>query len=295
MNRIVNSFNIHRVLSNKSEGIYIPEYIREEGDKQSRLWADKVRTVLKNHGNSEAVLAGKCMESPETIFMWTQGELPLGRTPVIKIGMADNMTLKELNRFLIQTGRSYPLSEASCDDSILIYMIKQSAEKASYREYKKLHDSIEYGGLNRKIPFMGQKDLYGKIMAEKGMMFESKSDILYDYIYNEKEDFFLKANEKDIMPGAAGNPARILPRRDMVLSFCVRSGKSLQETDEILRSLGMEPLFIINPFEAGLAYSLEREKDDEKQHRDHVKEAVTVMSGLGFNHRRLSEYFDRTV
>ena len=282
--------NIIRFIRNKSldeenDEEALKDYISAEAARQSVMWSRLVQELLKDKGYSETRLANECMLDSDTILMWTQGELPIGRTPLLKIGMSSGFDVKKLNRYLLRCGSSFPLAESSCEDLICRFFIDIENGAGIYSDYLHLKRIIEHS-ISMKVSYTSYCD--GKLadfMCRNQSLFETKVDILYNFFEN---NIYLNSSEE-----SRCLHVKMLPCRDEVIIYGINMRKSVSELDATLISLGMEPLYMLNPFEAALVFAMSCiERYGLQEEESGVAEIANIMSEMGFNGHRITEFLE---
>ena len=177
-----------------SELDLLRESIEMKIERQRRIWSKNITRFLYSNYKSESSMAKDINQNPETIFRWMQGELPIGRSVILQTGIANCEDLRELNNFIGKSGRSFYLNPLDCEDSIIMYIMKDETIDKNNASYESICERIKYL-LSGKSNFFGKhENALLDFVSGRGMLFDNAMEILYDYIRFPLADLIARLN-----------------------------------------------------------------------------------------------------
>lgn len=279
-----------------SELDLLRESIEMKIERQRRIWSKNITRFLYSNYKSESSMAKDINQNPETIFRWMQGELPIGRSVILQTGIANCEDLRELNNFIGKSGRSFYLNPLDCEDSIIMYIMKDETIDKNNASYESICERIKYL-LSGKSNFFGKhENALLDFVSGRGMLFDNAMEILYDYIRNDN----IKNDNIELKNNLLNSESRIkpfIPCRDKVIACGIRKGISVPRMNRLLLDMKMEPLYYNNPFEASIIYAIKKHEIVKGCIKDtDLKEyVITELVDLGFNNTQVADYFDAQV
>ena len=267
-------------------------------NSQEELWKEKINSILDNFSGSDAKFARLCDVSKMTVSKWRNGAVPRNRDTFIRIGLAADYNIADMNELLNRYGNYSGLYSKNISDCICIFVLN----KYSGEEKVSMYNEI----LNRFSEAVNNENTYTKFMvtavfdeklAEVKNKYELEAFInqYADVFKTEYKSFYvyvkLLINEnyiyhsdnasnlavsKDVeeMAAAQGWTASLkkcvseiynetwIPNRNMIISLGIHLSMTHEQIDNMLKMVHMEPLYSKNIFESVIMYILDSAMND---------------------------------
>ncbi len=293
-------------MDNNMELNYDTEYINEEIGKcetvaefkesiipllksQQVRWAERINKIIEDNGYTKIKFAELCNVSRVTVDKWCKGAIPNSREKFIKIGLAANYGIDEMNMFLQRFGRYPELYSKSLEDCVCIYVIKNVADNRGEYYDKLLEQTKEMIERPESLNVIQEEDYFAeteymdkqldnadepeklrKFFSENTKAFASAYNKLYSYVIA-----FLEANYVSegfnvynlaesqgwssslVQSVSAIRQKKWYPTRNKIISIGLHLNMDHDQVDDMLRCAHMEPLYAKNIFESVIIFILE--------------------------------------
>lgn len=252
---------------------------------QKERWGQFIRQLIQQKGLVKSQFAKDCDVSRMTLDKWCKGAIPKNRETFLRVGMAANLTVAEMNQMLQRCGRYPALYSKSLEDCICLFVLNHNENQDALRQFSYVYERItnylekadasNSGAIStlkfdRMLSEVDSSDMLETFIAENIDVFSYSYHAFYAYV-----KMFLRANNY----GYAGNVFELAetqgwssslrqcvsairqnkwyPTRNKIISLGLHLSMDHEQIDEMLGLAHMEPLCAKNIFECIVIFLLE--------------------------------------
>lgn len=255
-------------------------------------WQRKIEQILHDTGYSVKEFALLCDVSEAAVRKWKNGALPQTRDMYLRIGLAAEYGLDEMNAFLMRYGRCPQLYAKSPEDIVCMFLLNSQTLPHTYATYQTL---LTYVRENITQQSLAENKVYStKYLAAEVAKIQDKEQMLvfaqehaasfrdaYRRLYNYIQ-FYLELNLRNIGDSQSGSfhamanesgwssslrqcisdirNHRWFPLRHKIISLGIHLNMDTDCINEMLEKAQMVPLYPKNPMEAAVIFAIEDAK-----------------------------------
>ena len=256
---------------------------------EREVWCAKINDIITENNYSKERFAELCGVSRQSVSKWCKGARPSSREDFIRIGLAAEYTLDEMNSFLQRYGKHPALYSKSLEDSVYTYVLNSSDCPHTYdfcqellAEIKARMENVDDSGksiydtweLSRKLSQVSSLSELISFIETNAAEYRNAYARLYAYI-----NAFIAANSMseveegvsysvNFLANAQGWTSSLrkcvsairqkkwIPLRRKVIALGLNLNMTREQINEMLSLAQMEPLYVKNPVEGVIFYAL---------------------------------------
>ncbi len=252
---------------------------------QQTQWSAYIQKLISDKGFTKSGFAQRCGVSRVTIDKWCKGSIPKNRETFLRIGMAANLTVEQVNQLLMRHGQYPGLYSKSLEDCICIFVLEHNEKQDALEQFRYIRDRISEKLIPDSVPIgdnvstvkfdrllsgVESRDVLEEFIADNIFVFSFSYHKFYAYV-----KMFLSANDY----GYAGNVFELAetqgwssslrqcvsairqnkwyPTRNKIISLGLHLCMDHEQINEMLELAHMEPLCAKNIFESVIIFILE--------------------------------------
>lgn len=282
-------------------------------NSQKEEWIIKISNILEDNNITD--FAKKCGVSRVAVQKWKKGSIPKYRDTYIKIGFAAGYTLEEMNEFLKRYGRCTGLYARNLEDLVYIYVLSSKGIEHTYERCRDIinilkqemevafvEDLIVHDTSNvlQSITKINELEELVLFVKENAAIFSKQYNKFYSFVelyinLNRIGDTSNKNNISLMTNNCSSSLKHCVydivnrkwyPKRNKIISLGIHLNMNVEQINEMLLLVNMEPLYAKNPFENSIIFALENAMLEDKilEGTDDLKKYVKeVLVSLGFS------------
>ncbi len=254
---------------------------------QRQQWAEKINRIIDEGGYTKTDFAKMCGTSRVTVDKWCKGAIPKNRETFLRIGMAADYNLEQMNRLLQKYGRYPALYSKSLEDCIFIFVIHHYSgnrtEKYQYilnnikaslvRPSEEEEGNITTGVLDEMLSRVADERELEEFISENIDTFSYAYHKLYSYIKvfmgeAERTRTFSVQELAEAQEWSSSlrqcvsaiRQRKWYPTRNKIISLGLHLNMDLAQVDQMLDFAHMEPLCPENVLESVMIYIFQNAK-----------------------------------
>lgn len=252
---------------------------------QKVQWSAYIQKLIAEKGLTKTAFAQRCGVSRVTVDKWSKGAIPRNRETFLRIGLAANLTMEQMNQILMRYGRYPGLYSKSLEDCICIFALSHNEKQDALEQFnyirgrvaeKLLPDSAaEQGNIStvkfdRRLSGVDSPDVLESFIVENISVFSFSYHRFYAYVkmFLSANDFGYAGNVSDLAETqgwssslrqcvSAINQGKWYPTRNKIISLGLHLCMDHDQVNEMLELAHMEPLCAKNIFESVIIFILE--------------------------------------
>ena len=285
---------------------------------QQNQWVHKIEEILKENNYTKSKLAELCNVSRAAVGKWCDGSIPKNREMFLRIGMAANYTIEQMNQLLWRYGKYPALYSKSLEDCICIYVLSNNQNRDASEKYNYILEKIKANIINtaagnvenistmrfdEKLSDVQNDDELELFITENSAMFTYAYHKFYAYVkmcINENYHENASTSVLDMADGQGWSSSlrqcvsairqnKWFPTRNKIISLGLHLSMDREQIDKMLELAHMEPLCAKNIFESVIIFILEDaslnnmldSESDEYDPDELCRYAKRVISELG--------------
>ena len=256
---------------------------------QQEEWSRKVKEIIRENGFTKSKFAGLCGVSRVSVDKWCKGSIPKNRETFLRIGMAANYSLEEMNRLLQRYGRYPALYSKSLEDCVCIYVINHDYGEESIGKYQFILNKIKESIIrddsaetvanvttekfDAELSKVQGEDELEQFITDNIAMFSNAYHRFYAYV---KVNIATNYHVEPAYEGSVFKMAEVqgwssslrqcvsairqnkwYPTRNKIISLGLHLSMDHEQIDEMLGLAHMEPLCAKNIFESVIMFILD--------------------------------------
>lgn len=252
---------------------------------QQENWARKVNGIITENHFTKTGFADLCDVSRVAVDKWCKGAIPRNRETFLRIGMAANYDLEQMNRLLQRYGQYPALYSKSLEDCVCIFVLSNDFETEKLDQYKYILNKIKGNIIcddasegevvstwkfDEKLSEVRDEDALENFIAENTSTFASAYHKFYAYVkmYIEINYQRFSTSVFDMAEGQGWSSSlrqcvsairqnKWYPTRNKIISLGLHLSMDHEQIDEMLGLAHMEPLCGKNIFESVIMFILD--------------------------------------
>lgn len=255
---------------------------------QQEEWARKVNEIIRENGFTKSKFADLCGVSRVSVDKWCKGSIPKNRETFLRIGMAADYSLEEMNRLLQRYGQYPALYSKSLEDCVCIYVINHGYGEEAIEKYQFILNRIKESIIrddsaeavanvttekfDAELSKVQGEDELEQFITDNIAMFSNAYHKFYAYVkMNIAANYLDPAYADSIFEMAevqgwssslrqcvsAIRQNKWYPTRNKIISLGLHLSMDHEQIDEMLGLAHMEPLCAKNIFESVIMFILD--------------------------------------
>ena len=255
---------------------------------QQEEWSRKINEIIKENGFTKSKFADLCGVSRVSVDKWCKGAIPKNRETFLKIGMAANYSLEEMNRLLQRYGQYPALYSKSLEDCVCIYAINHGYGEETIEKYQFILNKIKESIIrddsteavanvttekfDAELSKVQGEDELERFITDNIAMFSNAYHKFYAYVkMNIAANYMEPAYAGSVFEMAevqgwssslrqcvsAIRQSKWYPTRNKIISLGLHLSMDHEQIDEMLGLAHMEPLCAKNIFESVIMFILD--------------------------------------
>ena len=252
---------------------------------QQTQWSRYMQNLIGEKGFTKTAFAQRCGVSRVTIDKWCKGSVPKNRETFLRIGLAANLTVDQMNQLLTRYGRHPALYSKTLEDCICIFTLSHNEKQDALEQFLHIRGRIAEKFLpqsaaedlnistvkfDRQLSGVDSTDVLESFIAENIYMFSFSYHRFYAYVkmFLAANDFGFAGNVSDLAETqgwssslrqcvSAINQSKWYPTRNKIISLGLHLCMDHEQVNEMLALAHMEPLCAKNIFESVIIFILE--------------------------------------
>lgn len=252
---------------------------------QQEQWTYKINEIISCNGYTKSKFAEVCRVSRVTVDKWCKGAIPKNRETFLRIGMASEYNLEQVNLLLQRYGQYPALYSKSLEDCVCIFVLNHNykgkrAEKYYYilnRIQEKIitsnvegTENISTDSFDEKLSLVRDEDELEKFIKENITTFSLAYHKFYAYVKVYIKNNYQRFSESiyDIAEGQGWSSSlrkcvyairknKWYPTRNKIISLGIHLSMDHSQIDTMLEYAHMEPLCAKNIFESVIMFILD--------------------------------------
>lgn len=246
-------------------------------------WRQKVLQMLEETGYTKVKFAKLCNVSRQTLDKWCKGiSMPDKREQYLKIGMAANYGIEEMNLLLQRYGRYSGLYSKTLEDCVCMFVLQQNYGAESYEKYQYIlnrikdnifgfdaeGEDITTAKFDEKLARVEGENELERFITENIALFSLTYRKLYSRIKLEREERMHYKTDSEAVAAenfrsniqksmSEMNQNKWEPRRNKIICFGLHLGMDVDEINELLALAHMEPLCAKNIYESAIIFAVQ--------------------------------------
>ncbi len=262
----------------------LKKYIFPLLKSQKVQWSKKVLEIITENGYTKSGFAEMCGTSRVSVDKWCKGAIPKSREMFLRIGMAAQYNLEQMNQFLQRYGRYPALYSKSLEDCVCAFVINNDYGKETINKYYYILDKIKDSLTNpngegfdldtvifdeKLSGLKGEEELenfissnvaafssaYHKFYAYVKMCINVNYQMYSSSIFDMAEGQGWSSSLRQCVSAIRQN--KWYPTRNKIISLGLHLSMDREQIDEMLELAHMEPLCAKNLFESVIIFILE--------------------------------------
>lgn len=252
---------------------------------QQTQWSQYINSLIKEKGFKKSAFAQLCDVSRVTVDKWCKGSVPKNREAFLRIGLAANLTVDQMNQLLMRYGQYPALYSKSLEDCICIFTLSHNEKQDALERFLHIKSRIaekflpEPGAedlnistvkFDRQLSDVDSTDVLEQFIAENIYMFSFSYHRFYAYVkmFLAANDFAFAGNVSDMAKTQGWSSSlrqcvsaiyqnKWYPTRNKIISLGLHLCMDHEQVNEMLALAHMEPLCAKNIFESVIIFILE--------------------------------------
>ena len=252
---------------------------------QKEQWTEYIQKLITESGMNKTAFAQRCGVSRVTLDKWSKGAIPRNRETFLRIGMAANLTVEQMNQMLMRHGRYPGLYSKSLEDCICIFALNHNEKKDAMEQFNYIRgriaekllpdttaeqENISTVKFDRRMAGVDSLDVLESFIVENISMFSFSYHTFYAYVkmFLSANNFGYTGSVSDLAATqgwssslrqcvSAINQGKWYPTRNKIISLGLHLGMDHDQVNEMLELAHMEPLCAKNIFESVIIFILE--------------------------------------
>lgn len=252
---------------------------------QREQWKEKINQIIEKNKYTKVEFAELCGVSRVSVDKWCKGAIPKNRETFLRIGMAANYDLENMNQLLQRYGQYPGLYAKSLEDCVCIYVLNNYSGKAAMKQYYYILnrikeniirdraeelDDINTEKFSEKLSEIKNEEALESFITDNIAIFASCYHKFYAYV-----KMFIEINYKKFSSSvnelangqewssslkqcvSAIRQNKWYPTRNKIISLGLHLSMDHDQIDEMLMLAHMEPLCAKNIFESVIMFILD--------------------------------------
>lgn len=252
---------------------------------QKVQWAEYIQKLITECGLTKSAFAQRCGVSRVTLDKWSKGAIPRNRETFLRIGLAANLTVEQMNQMLMRHGRYPGLYSKSLEDCFCIFALNHNEQKDALEQFNYIRgriaekllpdtsaeqENISTVKFDRRMAGVESADVLESFIVENISMFSFSYHNFYAYVkmFLSANDFAYAGNVSVLAETQGWSSSlrqcvyaiiqgKWYPTRNKIISLGLHLCMDHDQIDEMLALAHMEPLCAKNIFESVIIFILE--------------------------------------